>query len=134
MFRTPAAVLEACRAALRPGGLILCLNHNVESVSAHLMRERSPIIDIEHTYLYSPATMRRIFKAGGFKVLRQGSVSNKYSLGYITHLVPLPRRAKGLALGVLARESHRQTDGPCAARQPVSHRIAAVGPPPARTT
>jgi 2-polyprenyl-3-methyl-5-hydroxy-6-metoxy-1,4-benzoquinol methylase len=101
----PEAVLAACRAALRPGGLILCLNHNVESVSAHVMKERSPIIDIEHTYLYSPATMRRIFKTGGFKVLRQGSVSNKYSLGYITHLVPLPRRAKALALGVL-RGSH----------------------------
>jgi hypothetical protein len=69
------------------------------------MKERSPIIDIEHTYLYSPATMRRIFKAGGFKVLRQGTVSNKYSLGYITHLVPMPGRAKGLALGAL-RRSH----------------------------
>ena len=101
----PEAVLEACRAALRPGGLILCLNHNAESVSAHVMRERSPIIDIEHTYLYSPATMRRIFTAGGFKVLRQGPVSNKYSLGYITHLVPMPSRAKGMALGTL-RRSH----------------------------
>ena len=57
----PDVVLEACRAALRPGGLILCLNHNVGSASAHIMKERSPIIDIEHTYLYGPATMRRIF-------------------------------------------------------------------------
>jgi SAM-dependent methyltransferase len=99
----PEAVLEACRAALRPGGLILCLNHNVESVSAHLMKERSPIIDIEHTFLYSPATMRRIFEAGGFKVLKQGHVSNTYSVGYITHLVPLPARVKGMALGTLQR-------------------------------
>jgi SAM-dependent methyltransferase len=99
----PEVVLQACRAALRPGGLILCLNHNVESVSAHLMKERSPIIDIEHTYLYSPATMRRIFETGGFKILKQGHVSNTYSLGYITHLVPLPTRVKGLALGTLSR-------------------------------
>jgi SAM-dependent methyltransferase len=99
----PEAVLEACRAALRPGGLILCLNHNVESVSAHLMKERSPIIDIEHTYLYSPATMRRIFEAGGFKVLKQGHVRNTYSVGYITHLVPLPARVKAMALGTLQR-------------------------------
>jgi hypothetical protein len=49
--------------------------------------------------------MRRIFTAGGFKVLRQGPVSNKYSLGYITHLVPMPSRAKGMALGTL-RRSH----------------------------
>jgi SAM-dependent methyltransferase len=99
----PEGVLDACRAALRPGGLILCLNHNVESVSAHLMGERSPIIDIEHTYLYSPTTMRRIFEAGGFKVLKQGYVSNTYSLSYLTHLVPVPAGFKKMALGALGR-------------------------------
>ncbi len=99
----PEVVLEACRAALRPGGLILCLNHNVESVSAHVMGERSPIIDIEHTYLYGPDTMRRIFEAGGFKVLKQGHVNNTYSVGYMTHLVPLPGRAKAVALQALSR-------------------------------
>jgi SAM-dependent methyltransferase len=99
----PEVVLTACRAALRPGGLILCLNHNVESVSAHVMRERSPIIDIEHTYLYSPTTMRRIFKAGGFTVLEQGHVNNTYSIGYVVHLMPMPKRAKDLALGTMSR-------------------------------
>ena len=99
----PEAVLEACRAALRPGGLILCLNHNVESVSSRIMRDRSPIIDIEHTYLYSPATMRRIFEVGGFKVLRQGHVTNTYSVGYVTHLLPMPARIKGMTLATLSR-------------------------------
>ncbi len=99
----PDAVLDACRAALRPGGMILCLNHNVESVSAHLLRERSPIIDIEHTYLYSPATMRRIFEAGGFKVREQGRVNNTYSVSYVVHLTPIPARAKQMALGTLGR-------------------------------
>jgi SAM-dependent methyltransferase len=99
----PELVLDACRAVLRPGGLILCLNHNVESVSAHLMGERSPIIDIEHTYLYSPSTMRRIFAAGGFKVLEQGHVNNTYSVSYMTHLMPVPARVKALALGALSR-------------------------------
>ena len=53
--------------------MILCLNHNVESVSAHIMGERSPIIDIEHTYLYGPTTMRRIFQAGGFRYASRGA-------------------------------------------------------------
>ncbi len=99
----PEIVLAACRAALRPGGLILCLNHNVESVSAYIMRERSPIIDIEHTYLYSPTTMRRIFHAGGFTVREQGHVNNTYSLGYVVHLMPIPMRAKALALRTMNR-------------------------------
>jgi SAM-dependent methyltransferase len=99
----PDVVLEACRAALRPGGMMLCLNHNVESVSAHLMGERSPIIDIEHTYLYSPTTMRRIFRAAGFRIREQGRVNNTYSVSYVTHLTPIPARAKALALGTLSR-------------------------------
>jgi SAM-dependent methyltransferase len=99
----PELVLEACRAALRPGGLILCLNHNVESASSHLMGERSPIIDIEHTYLYGPATMRRIFEAGGFKILKQGHVNNTYSVSYVAHLAPIPARVKALALEALSR-------------------------------
>jgi SAM-dependent methyltransferase len=99
----PELVLEACRKVLRPGGLILCLNHNVESVSAHLMRERSPIIDIEHTYLYGPSTMRRMFQAGGFKIREQGRVNNTYSISYVLHLTPIPARVKALALGTLSR-------------------------------
>ena len=99
----PGPVLEACREALRPGGMILCLNHNVELVSAHIMGERSPIIDIEHTYLYSPTTMRRIFQAGGFKVREQGRVNNTYSVSYVVHLTPIPARAKELALRALSR-------------------------------
>jgi SAM-dependent methyltransferase len=99
----PELVLEACWAALRPGGMILCLNHNVESVSAHVMRERSPIIDIEHTYLYSPTTMRRIFRAGGFKLREQGRVNNTYSVSYIAHLTPIPARVKAPALATLSR-------------------------------
>ena len=42
----PAALLDACFIALRPGGLVLSLNHNVTAVSAHLLGERSPIVDI----------------------------------------------------------------------------------------
>jgi len=44
----PAALLDACFAALRPGGLVLSSNHNITAVSARLLGERSPIVDIEH--------------------------------------------------------------------------------------
>ena len=101
----PAALLDACFAALRPGGLVLCLNHNVAAVSARLLGERSPIVDIEHTYLYSPATMTRIFTAHGFRVRKVGSVRNQYSLRYLVRLLPLPAGLKGAALGWLQRHS-----------------------------
>jgi SAM-dependent methyltransferase len=101
----PARLLDACLDTLRPGGLMLCLNHNVSAVSARLLGERSPIIDIEHTYLYSPTTMTRIFAAHGFRTLKVGSVKNQYSLRYLVRLLPLPAGLKGPALGWLQRHT-----------------------------
>lgn len=97
----PNELLFECLRILKPGGFILSLNHNVEAWSARLLGERSPIFDVEHTFLYSPATMQRIFLANGFKVIEQGNVWNSYSLVYLFHLVPLPRSLKSLGLQLL---------------------------------
>jgi SAM-dependent methyltransferase len=90
----PVALLRECHSVLRPGGAILAFNHNVTAWSARLLRERSPIIDVEHTYLYAPATMRRLFERAGFEVISVGPVRNTYSLSYLLRLVPLPERPK----------------------------------------
>lgn len=99
----PAELLDECFKLLKPGGLILCLNHNVEALSARLLRNRSPIVDIEHTYLYSPSTIARLFSAHGFNVRRVGAVRNIYSLRYIVHLTPTPLRLKRVILAALER-------------------------------
>ena len=62
------------------------------------MGERSPIIDVEHTYLYSPATMSAIFRRNSFDVLEVGRVWNDYSLRYLARLAPIPRRPQALLL------------------------------------
>jgi SAM-dependent methyltransferase len=94
----PLDLLEECLAVLRPGGHILALNHNVSAWSARMLGERSPIVDIEHTYLYSPATMREIFAKVGFIDPQVRSVRNTYSLAYLAQLVPLPSAIKSTLL------------------------------------
>lgn len=101
----PGSLLDECFRILKPGGMILCINHNVESVSARLLKERSPIIDIEHTYLYSSSTMSHIFVAHRFKVMRVGSVYNKYTLHYLAWLAPLPATMKRMILTFLKGNS-----------------------------
>lgn len=96
----PDDLLDECFRVLKPGGLILGLNHNVEAVSARLLGERSPIIDVEHMYLYSPATMVHIFTEHGFQVRQSGSVTNDYTVRYLTRLLPLPRSIKSGVLGL----------------------------------
>lgn len=97
----PAPLLQTCFHILKPGGFVLCLNHNVEALSARIMKERSPIIDIEHTYLYSPVTISRLFSGQGFQVKETGGVKNRYSLSYLMRLTPLPTALKKKMLAAL---------------------------------
>ena len=90
----PGVLLDECLRLLKPCGLVLVINHNIEAVSARILGELSPIIDIEHTYLYSPLTIARIFQNHGFKVRCQGPVWNTYKLSYLTRLVPFPKSVK----------------------------------------
>jgi SAM-dependent methyltransferase len=97
----PGTLLGECLNVLRPGGLTLCINHDVDAMSARLLRERSPIVDIEHTYLYSKATIARLFERHGFDVLRAGAAVNNYSLYYLVRLAPFPPPLKRRVLAWL---------------------------------
>lgn len=90
----PVSLLRECLAVLRPNGHILALNHNAAAWSAKLLRERSPIVDIEHTYLYTPTTMRRIFGKVGFVDAEVRTVRNTYGVSYLAQLVPFPASLK----------------------------------------
>jgi SAM-dependent methyltransferase len=97
-LQDPVKTLRDCLSTLKPGGVFIAAVHNERSWSARLMRERSPIIDVEHTFLYSPKTGKQIFQKAGFVSVRSGSYSNHYSLAYIVHLLPIPRSAKKILL------------------------------------
>ena len=97
----PTAILKTCFDILKPGGFVLCLNHNVEALSAKIMKDKSPIIDIEHTYLYSPRTISELLTRLGYQMKETGGVRNRYSLAYLTRLVPMPRGMKESTLAML---------------------------------
>jgi len=97
----PGSLLDECCQLLKTGGLLLCFNHNIEAGSAKLLGERSPIIDIEHTFLYSPRTISKLFEKHSLKTLETGSARNTYHLYYLTRLVPLPRLLKKPLLRLL---------------------------------
>jgi SAM-dependent methyltransferase len=90
----PVQFLNACHSLLAPGGFILALNHDVESLSAKILGERSPIIDIEHSHLYSKETIRKLFSKCGFRPIETFSSRNIISLKYLLWLMPLPKKLK----------------------------------------
>lgn len=90
----PLGFLNICHGLLSPGGFILAFNHNVESFSAKLLKEKSPIIDIEHTYLYSKNTIGKIFAKADFVPLKIFSPTSVISLRYLVWLLPIPKVVK----------------------------------------
>lgn len=94
----PGAILDQVHALLIPSGLLLCFNHNVTSLSARILGERSPIVDIEHCYLYSLETIRRLMEKHGFDVVDAGAATNTLTLRHFLHLLPSPGKLKGRLL------------------------------------
>lgn len=90
----PNEFLKEAFRILKPGGYILSFNHDIESFQAKLFKSRSPIIDIEHTYLYSPKTMKQIFEKNGFKVVDIYPSINYISIKHLVWLLPLPKNIK----------------------------------------
>jgi SAM-dependent methyltransferase len=87
----PVSTLSYCLTALKPGGVFIVAVHNERSWSARLMGERSPIIDVEHTHLYTRKSGEALFQKIGFIDVKSGAYKNHYSLAYILHLIPISR-------------------------------------------
>lgn len=79
---------------LEPGGALLIVCHNRRAVSARLMRRSSPIYDIEHLQLFSPAGIRNLLERSGFERVEVRTLVNRYPLGYWLRLAPAPSRMK----------------------------------------
>ena len=97
----PNKIIKECYKILKRGGYMLFLNHDVESLFAKILGEKSPIIDIEHTYLYSHITIKKIFEKHNFKVLKVESALNIHKLAYWIHLMPIPNNIKHLTVKLL---------------------------------
>jgi SAM-dependent methyltransferase len=99
----PRAFLADVWRALAPGGAAVCVTHDTRALSARLLGERSPIYDIEHTYLFHRKNLPALFGAVGFERMEAFAVANDYALRYWLHLFPLPVAVKPGLLRVFDR-------------------------------
>jgi len=91
---SPLETLEDIHDALKPGGVVVIAVHNVESWSAKLFKSRSPIFDVEHTYLFSKKTGENLLLKAGFTNVKTRPYWNVYSVKYLFQLLPIPRSLK----------------------------------------
>jgi SAM-dependent methyltransferase len=89
----PLSVLRTCLAKLKPGGLIYLIVHDTGALQARLFGEKSPIIDVEHIYLFNRRTLPMAAAKAGFEAPEIFPIRNSYPLEYwVTH-APIPFRA-----------------------------------------
>lgn len=73
---------------LRQGGCLFIVAHNYRSLSARILRHRSPIYDIEHLQLFSERSLRELYGRVGFKRFRVFPIVNRYPVRYWIKLLP----------------------------------------------
>lgn len=87
----PGAFLDQCAQVLRPGGFLVIVVHDADAWSHRLLGERSPIVDVEHTYLYGRHHLARLAGSHGLTPCTAGRVMDRHELGYLLRLMPLPQ-------------------------------------------
>ena len=94
----PLEVVRACHRDLKPGGLAYFITHDVDGLQAKILREKSPIIDVVHIYLFNKKTLRRLLEEAGFEVLKVADIKNSYPLKYWLSMFPLPKKPKSFIM------------------------------------
>ncbi len=99
--RDPTEIAGAASRLLRPGGAIALVTHDYRSGINRLLGRKSPIIDIEHMQLFSPASIAQLLQRTGFESIEVSSFRNRYALKYWTRLLPLPVPFKKIVIQTL---------------------------------
>ncbi len=96
--------LQLCRDALRiikPGGAFFIVCHNRRALLARVLGPKSPIFDIEHIQIFSPASVQALLKTAGFQRVEVQPIVNCYPMSYWANLLPVPSRVKDVLSRVL---------------------------------
>ncbi len=85
----PNKFLEIIHALLKKNGKVFFIVHNTSGLSVKLLKEKSPIFDIEHIYLFNNKNLKQIFENNKFINSSVFDIKNTYPLRYWLKLFPL---------------------------------------------
>ena len=92
----PNEFLQDVRKKLNEKGFAIAINHNIGSISYKFLKEKSPIIDIGHAYIYDLTTIREIFEKNKFTVLKVFPVQNIVTFSRLLELIPINEKLNNI--------------------------------------
>tara|TARA_Y100000590_G_scaffold165151_1_gene189161 strand:+ start:2693 stop:3580 length:888 start_codon:yes stop_codon:yes gene_type:complete len=79
---------------LNPGGVVIGICHDERHFLSKIFKNKHPIINDEHNYVFGKKTLKEIFLKNKFKNLKINDLKNYYSLDYWFNMAPVPQIIK----------------------------------------
>lgn len=116
----PRVVLRRAWRHLAPGGAMMAVVHNAESLLGRVLKERFPVFNLYHHYFFSKSTLAALVRSCGFEIVAVPSTRNTYSAGFFVDRLPVLPPA-------LKRSTRRGLDAIGLGRVPISLRLGNMG-------
>jgi len=84
----PLNSIHKAKNLLKNNGNLFLILHNEASLSHFVLKDKSPIIDIQHIFLFNKKTIVKLLKKAGFKDIVVFEIWNTYPLKYWFKLLP----------------------------------------------
>lgn len=85
---------------LKSGGYLYNITHDAGSLVHKIFGEHSVMFDIQHIYMFSRTTLKKLLIKNGYASIKNLPVANTFSLAYFVHMSPLPKVVKKLLTSV----------------------------------
>ena len=79
---------------LRSDGVIIGICHDERHFLSKLLKNKHPIINDEHNYVFGKKTLKKIFLKNKFKDIKISDLKNYYSVDYWFNMAPIPEIIK----------------------------------------
>ena len=76
---------------LKPGGIVVVISHNERHFLSRLLKNKHPIINDEHNYIFGNKTLEKIFIKNKFRNITIENLKNYYPISYWLKMAPLPK-------------------------------------------
>ena len=81
--------LEQIKWILKPGGIILAITHDEKHFLSKILKNKHPIINDEHAYVFSSNSLKKIFQKHNYEIKKISSLKNIYTVKYWLQMIPV---------------------------------------------